>query len=94
MNQDEIQAVLRRFKTLGLVIGALIREEDQRERRLFSLGRYCGRPLREFLAEADPDEDPVLYWEAIQALEAMREDQRWIQRHQAGLEFPIIEWWS
>ncbi len=94
MNKHEIQAVLRRFKALGLVIGALIREEDLRERQLFSLSRYCGQPLREFLAESDPDEDPVLYWEAIQALEAMREDQIWIQRHQAGLELPIVEWWS
>jgi hypothetical protein len=94
MTKNEIAAQLTRFKLLGLLIGALIQEPEDRERSLFALERLCGRPLREFLVVADPDEDPALYWQAIQAVEALREDQIWINRFHAGQPLPIVARWS
>jgi len=94
MTKEEIAEQLAKFKVLGLLIGALIQEPEERERTLFSLERHCGRPLKEFLVETDPDENPVLQWQAIQALEALREDQIWINRFHAGLPFPIVMRWS
>ena len=94
MTKTEIAAQLTRFKLLGLLIGALIQEPEERERSLFALERLCGRPLRVFLVEADPDEDPVLYWQALQAVEALREDQIWITRFHAGQSLPVVARWS
>ena len=94
MTKEEIAEQLRTFKVLGLLIGALIQEPAERERSLFSLARFCGRPLREFLVEADPDEDPALYWQAIQAVAALREDQIWITRFHAGQSLPMVARWS
>jgi len=94
MTKNEIAAQLTSFKLLGLLIGALIQEPEDRERSLFALERLCGRPLREFLLEADPNEDPALYWQAIQAVEALREDQIWITRFHAGQSLPIVARWS
>jgi hypothetical protein len=94
MTKEEIAEQLTTFKVLGLLIGALIQEPTQRERSLFSLERFCGRPLREFLVEADPDEDPALYWQAIQAVAALREDQIWIARFHANQTLPMVARWS
>ena len=94
MTKTEIAEQLTRFKLLGLLIGALVNEPEGRERNLFALERLCGRPLREFLAEADPDEDPALYWMALQALEALREDQIWITRFHSGQPLPIVARWA
>jgi hypothetical protein len=76
------------------LIGALIQESEERERSLFALERLCGRPLKEFLVEADPNEDPTLYWQALQAVEALREDQVWIRCFHAGQVLPIVDRWS
>ena len=94
MTKEEIAEQLTKFKVLGMVIGALIHEPGERERTLFSLERHCGRPLKEFLVETDPDENPVLQWQALQALEALREDQVWINRFHARQPFPIVGRWS
>ncbi len=94
MTKEEIAEHLARFKVLGLVIGALINEPTERERSLFSLERLCGRPLREFLVQADPDENPAIIWQAIQAVEALREDQIWITRFYADQPLPFVARWS
>lgn len=94
MTKEEIAEQLTKFKVLGILIGALIHEPEERERSLFSLERYCGRPLKEFLVETDPDENPVLQWQALQALEALREDQIWINRFHEGQPLPTVARWS
>lgn len=94
MTKEEIAEHLTRFKALGLVIGALIKEPAERERSLFSLARLCGRPLREFLVQADPDEDPAIIWLALQAVEALREDQIWITRFYTDQPLPFVARWS
>ena len=94
MTTKEISDQLVRYKILALLIGSLVHEPGELERSLFALQRACGRPLKEFLLDADPNEDPVIFWQAIQALQALREDQIWIQRFKAGLNFPPIAWWS
>ena len=94
MTKNEIAEQLTKFKLLGLLMGVLIQEPEERERSLFTLERLCGRPLKEFLIEADPDEDPALYWLALQAVEALREDQIWITRFHAGQPLPIVARWS
>ncbi len=94
MTKEEIAEQLRTFKVLGLLIGALIQEPEVRERNLFALERLCGRPLREFLLSANPDDDPALFWLAIQAVEALREDQIWITRFHAGQSLPTVARWS
>ena len=94
MTKNEIAEQLTKFKLLGLLIGVLIQEPEEREHSLFILERLCGRPLKEFLVEADPDEDPDMYWLALQAVEALREDQIWIKRFHAGQPLPIVARWS
>lgn len=94
MTKKEIAELLTKFNVLGLMIEALIQEPGERERALFSLERFCGRPLREFLVVAEPEEDPALYWQAIQAVEALREHQIWIDRFHAGQPFPTVGRWS
>lgn len=94
MTKQEIADQLTRFKILGLVLGAMITDAEEREWNLFQLERLCGRPLREFLVQAGPDEDPATCWQAIQALEALREDQVWINRFHAGQPFPTVARWS
>ena len=89
MTKDEISELLRRFQILGLLIGAMIHESGERERTLYSIERLCGRPLREFLVEADPEEDAGLYWLAIQAVEALREDQILIRTAFEGRALPV-----
>ena len=90
MTKDEITEHLRRFQILGLLVGALIHESGERERTLFSIERLCGRPLREFLVDADPNEDAGLYWQAIQAVEALREDQILIRKALEGRALPVL----
>ena len=94
MTKEEIAEQLTMFTALGHLIRALIHEPAEQERCLFALQRCCGRPLKEFLIQADPDEDPALYWLALQAVEALREDQIWITRFHAGQPLPNVARWS
>jgi hypothetical protein len=62
----------------------MVKDPLEREERWFQLGRVCGLPVREFLAHADPDEDPSLYLMALQTIEALREQQLLIRRINEG----------
>ena len=76
------------------MIGSMIKDPLIREDCWFLLGRLCGRPIREYLALADPEEDPIEYLQAIQALEGLREDQMWIRRSQNGQDTPSNARWQ
>lgn len=94
ITREEIADLLMRFQVLGSVIEALITEPQGRERCWFQLGRICGRPLKEYLLVADPEKDPALYMEALQTLEALREDQVWTRRIHDGLGAPSTARWQ
>jgi hypothetical protein len=94
MTREEANDLLATFQVLGLVAGALIEDSQARETCWFRLERLCGRPIREFLLDADPEEDPGLYLQAIQALEAIREDGIWIRRIQDGKGVPTEGRWQ
>lgn len=94
MTKEEIANLLNRFKTLGLILGAMIQDEERREVCWFQLERLCARPLREFLLITDPDEDPTLYLQALQAVEGLREDQAWLRRYHTGQGAPANARWQ
>jgi hypothetical protein len=94
MTREEINDLLRQFQVLGLVVGAMIKEPDKRENCWFQLERACGRRLKEYLLVAEPDEDPVLYLQALQALEALKEDQVWLRRISIGQGAPSSARWQ
>jgi len=94
MTREEAANLLFRFKLLGLMMGTLLQEPEERDACIYQVARACGRPLREFLLETDPEADPILWSQAIQALEALREDQIWIRRIVEGQGTPGDARWQ
>lgn len=93
MTQKEANDLLLSFHILGLAMGALIHDDVARETCWFRLEKACGQPIREFLATVDPGEDPTVLLQAVQALEAIREDGIWIRRIQEHRELPQESRW-
>lgn len=94
MTKEDVLNLLQAFRHLGLTMTAMINSVEGQEACLYQVARACGRPLREFLVEADPTEDPMLWSQAIQALEALREDQIWIRCALNGQSTPIDARWQ
>lgn len=94
MTKGEVQQLLQAFRFLGLTMTAMLKEPETQEICLYQVARACGRPLREFLAEADPTEDPMLWAQAVQTLEALQEDQIWIRRALNGQTAPVDARWQ
>lgn len=94
MTKEDVQHLLQAFRCLGLTMTALINSPEDQEACLYQVAHACGRPLREFLVVADPTEDPVLWAQAIQTLDALREDQIWIRRALNGQSAPIDARWQ
>ena len=94
MTKEEITNLLHRFTVLGLVIGAMIQDPEKQEVFWFQLERLCGRPIKEFLLIADPEEEPTLYMQALQAVEALRQDRAWIRSYHMGQGAPLSARWQ
>lgn len=94
MTQQEANNLLLAFHVLGLATGALISDETARETCWFHLEQACRQPIREFLATIDPNEDPSVLLQAVQALHAIREDGIWIRRIQQNQELPQDARWQ
>jgi len=94
MTQVEMQSLLRRYRILAILVGAMLQDPLEQEKHWFQLGQICGLPIREFLAYADPEEDPSLYLAAIQTWEALRKEQVLVRQLQAGRPVDLQMRWN
>jgi hypothetical protein len=95
MTKAETYHRLKRLKELGILMRTMLEEPDESQKAgWFQFGKLSGRTLLAFLLEGDPNDDPGLQLQAVQMLEALREDQTWMRRIAEGQGVPFHARWQ